>query len=85
MRTSAYLENRPAEIRSPYATLSGTGGAKKRPGAFDTGPVGEGCADTATVEIDHATLLMAGEDDTSAKGVPALVVDQCHLHSKSWE
>ena len=38
--------------------------------------MGEGGADTAAIEIDHAALLVAREDDAPAKGVSALRVNQ---------
>src|SRR6202162_4339975 len=39
-------------------------------------PVGKSGTDTAAIEIDDASLLVARKDDTPAKGIPALVVDQ---------
>ena len=38
--------------------------------------MGESRAHAAAIEIHHAPLLAAGEDDAPAKGVPALLVDQ---------
>jgi hypothetical protein len=37
---------------------------------------GESGADTTAIEIDNAALLAARKDDTLAKRIPALVVDQ---------
>jgi hypothetical protein len=38
--------------------------------------MGEGGADTAAIEIHHAPLLVAREDDAPAKGIAALGVNQ---------
>ena len=39
-------------------------------------PMGEGGSDTTAVEIDDASVLAAGEDDASVKGVAALCIEQ---------
>lgn len=39
-------------------------------------PVRKSRADTAAIEIDHMTLLAARKDDTPAKGILALMIDE---------
>ena len=66
--------------RGPSPQLEGEGSMDRRKLAEAAStrqqPVGESGADTTAIEIDNAALLAARKDDTPAKRIPALVVDQ---------
>jgi hypothetical protein len=69
-----------SEIEESFDENNGRKPAHRLPGEQATlgarqKSMGEGGADTASIEIDHAALLRTRESDAPAKGVAALIVD----------